>query len=63
MLLNKHNALSNKYSKALVFTNNAYKVNKDKDNKDNKGNKVYKEKTTNNTELQSFIEHYKPLEH
>ena len=63
LLLDKYNTLSNKYSKALVFTNNIYKANEDEDNKDSKGNKVYKEKITNNTKLQSFIEYYKPLEH
>ena len=51
LLLNKYNALSNKYSKALVFINNAYKANKDEDNENSKGDKVYREKTTNNTKL------------
>ena len=63
MLLDKYNILSNKYFKALVFINNAYKANKDEDNKDSKGNKVYREKIINNTKLQSFIEYYKPLEY
>ena len=40
LLLDKYNALSNKYSKAATFKDNAYKANKDEDNK-GKGNKVY----------------------
>ena len=40
LLLDKYNALSNKYSKAITFKDNAYKANKDKDNK-GKGNKVH----------------------
>ena len=40
LLLNKYNALSNKYFEAITFKDNVYKANKDEDN-EGKGNKVY----------------------